>query len=137
MDNNSNLGQQYINIRQTILNGQVDTAQTMLNEINPPQRTAEWYFLSGSCAYNKGFMNDAYNYYNTAYSLEPQNPEYMQAKNNMEYARGGGMAGSGYSSSDYRRRPATDTDKVCNCCSNLICADCLCECFGGDLIPCC
>jgi len=25
----------------------------------------------------------------------------------------------------------------CDCCTSLICADCLCECCGGDLISCC
>ena len=25
----------------------------------------------------------------------------------------------------------------CDMCTGLICADCCCECFGGDLIPCC
>ncbi|NCU32158.1 MAG: molecular chaperone DnaJ, partial [Candidatus Moranbacteria bacterium] len=25
----------------------------------------------------------------------------------------------------------------CNVCSSLICADCCCECMGGDLISCC
>jgi hypothetical protein len=24
-----------------------------------------------------------------------------------------------------------------DCCTQLICADCLCECLGGDLISCC
>ncbi|HBN81189.1 MAG TPA: molecular chaperone DnaJ, partial [Ruminococcaceae bacterium] len=26
---------------------------------------------------------------------------------------------------------------ACDACSSLICADCCCECMGGDLIPCC
>ena len=40
-----------------------------------------------------------------------------------------GGAGNGYS-----RR--TSTDDACDCCANLICMDCLCECLGGDLISC-
>ena len=32
---------------------------------------------------------------------------------------------------------AATASACCNTCSTLICCDCLCECCGGDLIPCC
>jgi hypothetical protein len=47
-------------------------------------------------------------------------PQYNLFNGNNKYI-GGGMT----------------NESMCNCCSNLLCADCCCECMGGDLIPCC
>jgi molecular chaperone DnaJ len=65
---------------------------------------------------------------NTATIMEPANIEYRNARDGIlnrtgTYRNVGRNMGGGAS--------------ACDCCSSLICADCLCECFGGDLIPCC
>ena len=59
---------------------------------------------------------------------DPMNTEYKNAFMAMQQNAGG-----------YRNMNTGNMsqDDCCNCCSNLICADCLCECMGGDLIPCC
>jgi len=58
--------------------------------------------------------------------MEPTNNEYWQAKERMQ-SKAGGFGG-------YR---GSSSDAACDLCTNLICADCCCECMGGDLIPCC
>ena len=68
-----------------------------------------------------------------ACNMDPSNMEYQQAKqmfNNT--ARGYGSTYYG----DNSRPMRSSADDACNCCGNLICMDCLCECLGGDLIPC-
>jgi hypothetical protein len=71
-----------------------------------------------------------------ACSMDPANMEYQKAKemfNNRNTGYGSAYYGGYDNSYGYRR---TDADRACDCCSNLICLDCLCECLGGDIIPC-
>ena len=59
--------------------------------------------------------------------MDPGNEEYRKALSDMDvYARRYGQG-----------QMRTDSTGVCDVCSTLICADCLCEMCGGDLIPCC
>ena len=110
--------------------GRLDEAQVILDGVPLNERDAEWYFLNGSVLYKRGWFNDAYSSFATAVRMEPGNMEYRQALNNMQrrggfnspYRTGGNMGGSG---------------NTCDCCTSLICADCCCECMGGDLISCC
>ena len=72
-----------------------------------------------------------------ACNMDPANVEYQRAKEMFNTnARGYGNTYYGSAQGgNYRRR--TSTDEACDCCANLICLDCLCECMGGDLIACC
>ncbi len=88
------------------------------------ERNAEWHFLMGSLCYRKGWMDDAVEYFQTAVNMDPGNAEYSEA---LAYMRAGGTA--------YRPMGMDGADG-CNCCINLLAADCCCECMGGDLIPC-
>lgn len=121
-----------IQVRQMIQSGSVTQAEQILNNVPNGSRDAEWYFLMGSVCYKRGWLNDAYVHFQRAYQMNPSNPEYGQALNQMNMQRNGYMNGNPMNSG----RNA-DMDTACNCCSNLICADCCCECMGGDLIPCC
>ena len=63
--------------------------------------------------------------------MEPDNAEYRNAYT--AFMR----SGNPYQSS---RRAANDTVggcSGCDVCSSLLCADCCCECLGGDLVRCC
>jgi len=115
-------------VRAAINSGDLSGAEQMLN--SAPERNAEWYFLMGSLYYRKGWLDDARQYYQTAVNMEPNNSEYRQALNFMQ--RGGNY----YSPYDYDRSNNNGMD-ACNCCGNLLLADCCCECLGGDLISCC
>ena len=65
-----------------------------------------------------------------AAQLDPTNAQYRKAYENINSDRSGG----------YRtERKAEDKSgcSACNICQALLCADCCCECMGGDLIRCC
>ncbi len=118
-------------VRMLIQTGNVTEADNILNSVDPYRRDAEWYFLKGSVCYKRGWFNEAYENFNRAAQINPNNAEYNAALNQLNNQRGGQMNGmpSGY----YQNR----NQDACNCCCDLICLDSCCECMGGDLIPCC
>jgi len=125
--NSGSSGGIYAQVRSYIAAGNIAQAEQLLNQTQ--DRSAEWFFLMGSIAYRKGWLDEAMRDFETANSMEPYNQEYAQALTMM---RSGGQA---YRTSPYgaNMRGAS----ACDCCSSLICADCCCECMGGDLISCC
>jgi molecular chaperone DnaJ len=124
---NSNYG----DVRSLLMNGRIADAEQILNGVPTTSRDAEWYFLKGTVLYKKGWMEEAYSHFTTACNMDPGNGEYRAAMNQIQNQRSG--AYGGYNPA----RPATGGCNACDMCSSLICADCCCECFGGDLIPCC
>ena len=117
-------------VRSLINQNRLEQAQEVLDGVPPQRRDAEWYFLNGSVLYKRGWFNDAYSNFATAVRMEPGNMEYRQALNNMQ--RSGGF------NSPYRTSGNMGGSmSTCDCCTSLICADCCCECMGGDLISCC
>lgn len=124
----------YSQIRSLIQNGNVTEADNILSQISESYRNAEWYFLKGSVAYSRGWLNDAYNYFSRACSMDPNNREYSAALNQMNSQRGGYMNGSPSQRYNTSSNPGCSG---CDLCQGLICADCCCECMGGDLISCC
>lgn len=117
-------------VRSLINQGRLEQAQEVLDGVQPQNRNAEWYFLNGTVLYRRGWFDQAYTSFATASRMDPSNPEYRNALNNAQR-----QAGAQYN--PYRPYGATGGMNTCDCCTNLICADCLCECMGGDLIPCC
>lgn len=118
---------QFSDVRQRINNGRIDDAETILDGIPNNMRSAEWHYLKGMIHQRRGWLNEAYRCYQTACKLDPSNSEYATAFNSMNMNANGGYRTSRHSS---------DCD-TCDICQGLICADCCCECMGGDLIPCC
>ncbi len=121
----------YQEIRRMIQNGDITRADGLLDAVAQGQRGAEWYFLKGSVCYTRGWLNDAYTNFQTAYRMQPGNPEYQAAVNQMNQQRGGFMRGN--PNPGYQTQAAGPMD----CCTTLCCADCCCEMMGGDLISCC
>lgn len=116
-------------VRSLIAQNRLEQAQEVLDGVPAANRNAEWYFLNGTVLYRRGWFDQAYTSFATACRMDPSNPEYRSALN-----RAQGQANAGYN--PYRSY-GTGGCNTCDCCTNLICADCLCECMGGDLIPCC
>ena len=120
---------QFAEIRRALNNRDISRAQSLLDQVSPADRAAEWHYLSGCVAYNRGFYADAQRYFDTACNMDPSNAEYRNARQAMRgrtAGYGGGyntMGGGGCSG--------------CDVCQGLLCADCCCECMGGDLIRCC
>ncbi len=116
-------GSGYQDIRNLIRTGRTADAETLLDGVPAPSRDAEWYFLKGSVLYKKGWLDEAYNHFSTATRMDPANMEYRAAYNQLERQRRTGAY-----------RPVGGGVSGCDVCQGLICADCCCECLGGDLI---
>lgn len=125
---------QQSDIRRLIQQNRLVEAEELLDGIPMKNRDGEWYFLKGTIFFQRGWLDDAMNHFSTACRLSPNNPEYRAAMNRMMWQQQGNM---GSPNGSYRTSPDMAGMSACNCCSNLICADCCCECMGGDLIPCC
>ena len=116
-------------MRELINNNRYADAELILDAIAQANRNAEWNFLKGCVLIKRGWYYDAQKYLETACYLDPTNSEYRGVLNRIKQTSGG--YGGGY------RTTQSGGTSACDICSGLICADCLCECCGGDLIPCC
>ena len=119
----------YRDIRQMIMQNRLMDAEMLLDGIPAASRDAEWNYLKGSVLYKKGWLEEAYNHFATACRMDPDNMEYRQAFQRVSQSRQTG----GYRTAD----PNGETCNTCDVCTTLYCADCCCECMGGDCIRCC
>lgn len=122
----------YATIRQKINDRKYREAETLLMGVSEFDRTADWHFLNSICLMQRGKTADAMRELELACSMDPSNLEYQKAKEMFN------TSGSRYGSTYYGepRRGRNSSDDACDCCMNLICLDCLCECLGGDFISC-
>lgn len=113
-------------VRELISSGRYGEADVLLDmEQNRP---AEWYYLKGLCAMGRQAYNDASAFFGRAYRMDPTNAEYAAM---FQKFRG---AQNQYGNFN---RGTQGECSTCDICNALICADCFCECCGGDLISCC
>lgn len=132
-----NAGGKFADIRSLISAGRVEEALELLDGTPLEERDAEWYFLNGSVQYSRGHFDNAYTSFATANRMDPSNPEYREAFARMQ-RRQGGFSGNAYGGNPYRTSGNMGGSCTgCDVCSSLLCADCCCECMGGDLIRCC
>ena len=136
-DGNASSGAQggYVHLRMLINSRKFAEAERELFAIPMNERNAEWHYLASVLLMHRNRPNDAMRELEIACSLYPSNMEYQKAKemfNNVAQNYGSTYYGS------TRRAPQRTAGSVdvCDCCANLLCMDCLCECLGGDLIPC-
>lgn len=103
---------QYAQARQYINMGNLEGAEQVLQGA---VKNGEWYFLMGSIAYRRGWLDEARQNYQIACQMEPGNMEYRQAMSMMQ------QGGYGY-------RPDTAGGQCdgLDCCTSLLCINCLC-----------
>lgn len=119
----------FVRIRRLINSGRIDEAETLLNGMSASERNAEWHFLMSLVLYRKGWLQDARNEINLACQMDPYNREYRNFQQRMS---------SGAYSSPYAGMNTNGAEcSTCDICQGLLCADCCCECMGGDCIRCC
>lgn len=111
-------------VRRLIKEGRLDDAMQILNGVSGAGRNAEWYFLMGMIFSRKGWTEQAYSYFQTACRMEPNNQEFMSALNNMNARRT--YNPSGYNTTN------TAGCSMCDICTGIMCANCLCDCCGGN-----
>ena len=114
----------YNSVRIYIQRNMVNETETVLNGIPENERDAEWHFLRGMCFYRRGWSDQANVEFQTAVNMDPNNQEYRTAVNNINaqrnYNYGGYNTNNTYSSGM--------GCSVCDICSAIMCADCLCSC---------
>lgn len=120
----------YSDIRAKINSGRLDDAQILLDGIPEYGRDAQWYYLKGTVQQKRGWLEEAAKNFAAASNLDPQNNTYKMAYNKVSNARSGGYRTE-------RHSEEKSGCSGCDMCTGLLCADCCCECFGGDLISCC
>ncbi|MDR2933184.1 MAG: DnaJ domain-containing protein [Oscillospiraceae bacterium] len=126
---------QFSDIRRLINARRVTEAEELLDGVPQASRDAEWYFLKGNVQYTRGWLDDAYESFSRACQMNPNNPEYASALNQLQWQRQTGRpAGRGYRTDPGMTRGGCS---ACDVCTALYCTDCCCECMGGDFIRCC
>ena len=121
---------EFYRIRELINAGRYSEAEIILDAAALSDRNAEWNFLKGCILIQRGWYFDAQKFLETACYMDPKNAEYRAALNKIN-------ADTMNYGSGYRTVSHAGDCSACDLCSSLICADCLCECCGGDLIRCC
>lgn len=106
-------GSVYARVRQSINMGNLNTAEQLLRNVST--QDAEWHFLQGSIAYRKGWLDEARQQFQVACNMNPNNAEYRQALAMMQQ---GGQA--------YRPYGYAGGSEACDCCTTLMCMQCLC-----------
>lgn len=113
-----------------INNRRYQDAINVLNRMN--DRTAQWYYASAVA--NAGVGNNvlARDYAAQAVNMEPNNPQYRQLLNQMNWGA------QRYNTNPYGQGYGNNSTPcgTGNMCCDLWIADSLCECMGGDLCPC-
>ena len=148
----SSFGSVYGEVEKLLKEGNLSEAQAKLDMIT--SRDAEWHYLQSAIYYKRDWKNDSKKQLEIAISLAPDNAKYKTALEKLNIVMNGAQRqnnsydGSGnayngaphggsyqrsYGADPYYERRRTSMD----CCQSLICADCCCECMGGDLIRCC
>ena len=117
-------------IRSYLASGRNFDAEQALLKFSDGDRVAEWQFLYGCVLLRKGQTIEAQYYFDKACSMDPYNQEYRSAKEQLN--RRANNYGGGYNT-----QQGGGGCSGCDVCSSLLCADCCCECMGGDLIRCC
>ncbi len=114
---------QFADIRRLLQNGMVSQALELLEGVPASLRDGEWYFLKGTVFYNRGWLDEAHRHFTRAVELNPTNPEYRRALNQILQQRQQSYpGGTTYMSSASCCGP-------CSLCTTLICADCTCSAF--------
>ncbi|MDD4840092.1 MAG: hypothetical protein PHE93_05460 [Clostridia bacterium] len=144
-------GNAYEEIKKSISDKNLDRAQTLLDNIT--RRDAEWHYYQSIVFYERSWFAECKKQLQIALEIEPNNEKYKKSLANLEtklnkenqqantnqqrqYEQSNQTYGNG-SARSYGPNTRSADGGCCNVCSGLLCADCCCECMGGDLIRCC
>lgn len=110
------------NVRVMINQGNFEQAESILSGTPSNERDAEWYYLMGIVYYQKGQLEEAYNYISTACHNDPSNVEYRTMYNRIRAQRNGSVGGYNVSG---------DSGCTWEICRNI--CGCICCMFCGDI----
>ncbi len=126
----------YSDVRADINARRFGDAERKLMSVPMNSRPAEWHYLMSLVLWSRKNISDSMRELEIACSMDPSNMEYQKAKE-MFNMNAGSYGNTYYGSANNTTYTTRRTSDACDCCANLICLDCLCECMGGDLIACC
>jgi len=135
----------YNHVADLIKRRNYDDAQAALDKVS--DRDAEWHYYQSAVYHGKGWNYEAKAQLEMAINMDPENQKYKDTLERMKNheadpqgakqgAAGGGNRQRSYDTYEDMQRN-TRRSTAGDCCASLICADCCCECMGGDLIRCC
>ncbi len=104
----------YARIRQLINAGNLNGAEELLRQMPTRNGDAEYYFLAGSIAYRRGWLDEAMQNFTLAVQTDPNNMEYRQA---LSMVQRGGQA--------YRPYGQYNNAAECDPCSTYLCISCM------------
>lgn len=134
-------------VKQAMKEKNAEKAQAALDTIS--FRSAEWHYYQSAVFYMKNWLNDSKKQLEIALQMDPGNEKYSKALDNIkrkingtnpydkEGSQGVYSSNQTYTDRTYAQSNADAADGCCAACQALWCADCCCECMGGDLIRCC
>lgn len=122
---------QFLDVRRLIQSNRMSEAEEILDGVPPARRDAEWYFLKGSIQYSRGWLEDAYENFDRAVQMDPENQEYQATISQLRWQR---QTGRGYQPGPggYRTNPTMVGCNICDVCTTLYCTRCCCQCMGMD-----
>lgn len=149
---NISSGNKYQEVEDAIRAENIEYAQTLLD--NMIGRDAEWNYHQAIVFYKKNWHMEAIKQLERAVAIEPSNAKFQDSLNelknavlfgNLKDTQGGfhedKQEGRYSKQRSYRGQQTGDEQPYCcspcGMCQGLLCADCCCECMGGDLISCC
>ena len=125
----------FADVRQMIQNGRIADAEQILDGVPQESRNAEWYFLKGMVLYQRGWMDESFQYVSRAAQMDPGNQEYRMALNQLQNQRNGVFGGF----NPYGPQGGMGMNNACcNLCAQMaICQFCCTPCDGpADCSPC-
>lgn len=151
-------GAKFEDVKNAISEKDFAKAQSLLDDMY--YRGGEWHYYQAIIFYEKNWLNDSKKQLEMAVDLEPENEKYKKALENMKKKIDGtnafngqqnagadpnGQQQNGNANNNYyatqrtyqQQQQPSAMDGCCTACQCAICADCCCECLGGDLIRCC
>ena len=108
---------EFAQVREALNAGDLSRAERLLNMSSV--RNAEWNYLMGNVYYQKGWLDEARNYYQRAVQMEPMNQVY---KNALAY-----MSNGGYAYRPYGYGRSTGGIDACDICTALMCVNMCCR----------
>jgi molecular chaperone DnaJ len=111
----------YATIRTYINERRVDEAESLLETVPMNERGAEWNYLKACVCAIRGWYYDAYNYANTACTMDPDNAEYRELFENLNDT-------VNRSTGTYRSATVNGEEcDICSICQTLACLGCFCR----------
>ena len=128
----SSVGGIYADIRRALNSHRFGEAAKLISSVPEGERIAEWHYLNSILIMRRGNVNDAMRELEIACDMEPGNMEYQKAKEMFN------NSARGYGSTYYggTGNTTSSSSDCCEVCLTIKLCDCLCECMGGDLVPC-